>query len=528
MDRRQFLKISSASMAAMSLGGCAALGKAVSKKKPNIVFIFSDDHAVQTISAYGSKVNTTPNIDRIAKNGVALDRFFCCNSICAPSRAAILTGKHSHVNGQMTNGVVFDGEQVTMPKLMQKAGYQTALIGKWHLRSDPTGFDYWQILPGQGCYYSPDFISAEGQKRYEGYATDITTDFALQWMDKRDKNKPFMLMCQHKAPHRTWAPAIRHLHLYDDIDIPEPDNLFDDYSGRIDALKDNEMSIENHMVYGYDLKVEGCKIKDALGRNFGNGELSRMTPDQLKQWRAAYGPKNEKFMADYESGKLKGKDLVRWKYQRYAKDYLRTIKAVDENVGRVLDYLEENDLADNTIVIYSSDQGFYVGDHGWYDKRWMYEESFRMPFLIQWPGVTKAGKTISSLAQNIDFAPTFLDAAGAEIPDEIQGVSLRPILDGKAPKDWRKGLYYHYYERGEHHVPAHEGVRTDRYKLISFYDTNQWELFDLEKDPKEMKSVYNEKAYVPIRNMLLVELARLKKQYNVPENLNRRKPNVKQ
>jgi len=335
-------------------------------------------------------------------------------------------------------------------------------------------------LPGQGSYYNPTFLTPKGKVNYTGYVTDITTDMAIDWLDKkRDDSKPFLLMCQHKAPHRVWAPGPDHLTMYDDVEIPEPDTLFDDYSNRSEVLKDNEMMIAKHMMYDYDLKVTGSKEADALGRSFENYERQRMTPEQRRKWDAAYEPKNEKFKA----ANLTGKALVRWKYQRYIKDYLRCIASVDDNVGRLLDYLDVNGLADNTIVVYSSDQGFYLGEHGWYDKRWMYEESFRMPFLIKWPGVTKAGERTRGLAQNIDFAPTFLDAAGVSVPADMQGTSLKPLLNGKTPYAWRKSIYYHYYERGEHHVPAHEGIRTDRYKLIHFYDTDEWELFDLEKDP---------------------------------------------
>jgi len=514
MDRRGFIKMVGVSTLGLGVFGCGAGQSFGSKsaKRPNILFIFTDDHAVRSIGAYGSKINKTPNIDRLANEGVIFDRCFCCNSICAPSRAAILTGKHSHSNGLMTNQNTFDGGQPTLPKFLKQADYQTALIGKWHLRSTPTGFDHWQILPGQGNYYNPDFIDAQGKKRLSGYVTDITTDLAIDWLGKRDESKPFLLMCQHKAPHRVWAPGPDHLTMYDDVEIPEPDTLFDDYSDRSEVLKDNEMMIARHMMYDYDLKIAGAKEKDALGRAFKNPELRRMTPDQREKWDAAYEPKNDKFKA----ANLTGKDLVRWKYQRYIKDYLRCVASVDDNIGRLLDHLEQNGLADNTIVVYSSDQGFYLGEHGWYDKRWMYEESFRMPFIIKWPGVTKAGKRMSALAQNIDFAPTFLDAAGVDVPSEMQGESLRPLLKGKAPADWRKSIYYHYYERGEHHVPAHEGVRTERYKLIHFYDTDEWELFDLENDPQELKSIYSDPAYATTIKDMKAELMRLKAQYKVP------------
>ena len=516
MDRRSFIKMIGVSSLGLGSFGCNQghifHGKPV--QKPNMLFIFTDDHAVQSVGAYGSRINKTPNLDRLANQGVILDRCFCCNSICAPSRAAILTGKHSHQNGVMENGNTFDGDQPTLPKYLKQAGYQTALIGKWHLRSDPTGFDHWLILPGQGSYYNPDFIDAEGEKRYIGYVTDITTDLTVEWLEnQRDQSKPFLLMCQHKAPHRTWAPGPDHLAMYDDVEIPEPDTLFDVYSNRSELLKNNEMMIAKHMIYDYDLKLAGSTEQDALGRALENPELKRMTPEQRQKWEAAYEPKNEKF----RNAHLTGKDLVRWKYQRYIKDYLRCIASVDDNVGRLLDYLDRTGLADNTIVVYSSDQGFYLGEHGWYDKRWMYEESFRMPFIIKWPGVTKAGSRIDALAQNIDFAATFLDAAAVPVPNDMQGVSLRPLLKGKTPPDWRKSIYYHYYEKGEHNVPPHEGVRTARYKLIHFYETDEWELFDLKKDPQEMKSVSHLQKYTTVITKLKAELERLKIQYSVPE-----------
>jgi arylsulfatase A-like enzyme len=514
MKRRSFLKLLGISVLGIKGMGCGLYVNSDEKtvKRPNILFIFTDDHAVQSISAYGSKINSTPNIDRIAEDGVVFERCFCCNSICAPSRAAVLTGKHSHVNGQMTNMSVFDGSQPTFPKYLRDAGYQTALIGKWHLQSEPTGFDHWQILQGQGHYYNPDFITKDGEKRYSGYATDITTDLAIEWMDThRDPSKPFLLMCQHKAPHRTWAPGPDHLSLYDDVMIPEPETLFDDYSNRSDFLKDNEMEIANHLIYDYDLKVAGSDRKDSLGRSFSNPELSRMTQEQRKKWDQAYGPKNKKFL----EADLKGKDLVRWKYQRYIKDYLSCVASVDDNIGRMMDYLEQKGLDGNTIVVYSSDQGFYLGEHGWYDKRWMYEESFRMPFLMKWPGTAEKGSRTRALCQNIDFAPTFLDAAGIDIPEDMQGISLKPLMKGREPENWRKSIYYHYYEEGEHNVPRHEGVRTQRYKLINFYDLDTWEFYDLEKDPHELKNIYNESEYALKVKELKAELKRLKQKYQV-------------
>ena len=507
MNRRGFMQSAlAASLAPLLMGAQSGT------KRPNILFIFTDDHAQQSISAYGSKINVTPNIDRIAQEGVLFKNNTCCNSICGPSRAAILTGKHSHVNGFRSNLDTFDGNQETFPKLFQQAGYETAMIGKWHLKSDPQGFDHWEVFPGQGHYYNPVLYDAEGENKYEGYATDIVTNLSLRWLEEqRDDEKPFMLMCQHKAPHRTWSPGPDHLTLYDDVEIPEPDTLFDDYENRAAVLKENEMMIGEHLMYAYDLKVQGTGREDALGRDFPFREYKRMTPEQRKAWDAAYDPKNEQFLAENPQGD----DLVRWKYQRYIKDYLRCIASVDDNVGRMLDYLDEQGLAENTLVIYSSDQGFYLGEHGMYDKRWMYEESLRMPLVARWPGRIKAGTVVEELTQNIDFAPTFLDAAGVDTPVAMQGESLVPLMAGEAVADWRDAIYYHYYEKGEHNVARHEGVRTAWYKLIHYYDVEQWELFDLEKDPQEMKSVYGDAGYGEVLAMMEQKLVSLKKQYEV-------------
>ncbi len=483
----------------------ALVATAVGAERPNIVFIFSDDHAEAAISAYGShlaKAAATPNIDRLAKEGAVFENSFCANSICGPSRACILTGLHSHVNGFLdNNNSRFDGTQTTFPKLVQDAGYQTAMIGKWHLVSNPTGFDYWEILPGQGAYYNPDFIQMDNtRKRYEGYCTDLITDRALEWLEKRDKKKPFVLMCQHKAPHRNWSPAPRHLTLFDDIEMPEPASLFDDYGGgRSETLKKHAMGIAEHMYWGHDMKFAGkdSEFPEYFMGGLPNRQYLRMTDAQKKQWDAAYGPKNEKLKADIRSGKLKGDDVTRWKYQRYIKDYLRTIRAVDENVGRVLKYLDDNGLAQNTIVIYSSDQGFYLGEHGWYDKRWMFEESLAMPFLIRWPGVIPAGVRSKTLIQNIDYAPTFLDIAGVKAPSHMQGRSLVSAFKNPRsnPAGWREAIYYAYYGERTHAVAKHDGVRTQRHKLMFFPDTKEWNLFDLEKDPGEMKSLHEDPAY---------------------------------
>ena len=497
MHRRNFLASSAAALAAIPLA------HAKRGKRPNIILLFSDDHGWQAISAYGSKVNQTPNIDRIAEEGMRFDRCYVTNSICAPSRATILTGKHSHLNGQTRNGPTFDGSQQTFPKLLQAQGYTTAMIGKWHLRSEPTGFDHFDVLIGQGPYYNPPMkTNVDGEVKtvkHTGYTTDIITDKALAWLkEQRDKDKPFLLMCQHKAPHRNWQPSPRHLNLYDDVEIPEPGNLFDDYEGRGTAAREQAMTVARH------LSANDLKLSPQRG----------LTDEQRKVWDAAYGPKNEAFKA----ANLEGEALVKWKYQRYVKDYLRCVKAVDEGVGRILDHLDAADLADNTMVIYNSDQGWYLGEHGWYDKRWMYEESYRTPFLVRWPGVTKPGSVNEDLVQNLDFASTFVDAAGGKVPDDIQGESLVPLLKGQTPDDWRESLYYHYYEfPGAHSVKKHEGVSTKQHKLMHFYEIDEWEMYDLAKDPKEMKSVHGDPAYAEVQAKLEAELQRLKKYYRADE-----------
>lgn len=486
---------------------------ALEAKRPNILFIFSDDHAEAAISAYGShlaKSAPTPNLDRIANEGAIFHNSFCANSICGPSRACILTGLHSHTNGFLdNNNSRFDGSQRTFPKLIQKVGYETAIIGKWHLVSNPTGFNYWEILPGQGAYYNPDFIQMDNKrKRYEGYCTDIITDRALDWLkNKRDKDKPFVLMCQHKAPHRNWSPAPRHLTLFNDIEMPEPNTLFDDYEGnRSKTLKDHEMGIKDHMYWGHDMKFHGkdSKFPEYFLSGIINRQYQRMNDAQKQQWDAAYGPKNTKLIKGIESGDIKGKDITKWKYQRYIKDYLRCIKAVDENVGRLLQYLDKSGLAENTIVIYSSDQGFYLGEHGWYDKRWMFEESLAMPFLIRWPGVIPQGSESKTLIQNIDYAPTFLELAGVKVPENMHGKSLVNAFKdpSKPPKDWRKSIYYAYYGERTHQVAKHDGVRTEKHKLMFFPKTKEWNLFDLEKDPEEMTSVHNNPKYLNILTSL--------------------------
>jgi len=486
--------------AVVILGGLAR-GATAEPARPNILFIMSDDHAYHALSCYGSKINETPNLDRIAKEGMLLNNFFVTNSICGPCRAVILTGKYSHLNGFFRNGNKFDGSQQTFPKLLQKAGYQTAVIGKWHLATMPTGFDDYHILIGQGPYYNPPMLTPEGRVKHTGYTTDIITDEALKWLkDKRDPGKPFMLMYQHKAPHREWEPGPKYFDMYDDVEIPEPSTLFDDYEGRTSSAREQEMTIARHMT-ARDLKL-------VPPRN--------LTPDQLETWNAAYEPKNKAF----QEANLTGKDLVKWKYQRYIKDYLRCIASVDDNVGRVLDYLDASGLAKNTIVVYTSDQGFYLGDHGWYDKRWMYEESFKNACLIRWPGVIEPGSACDAMTLNLDFAETFLDVAGVEIPEDMQGRSMLPLLKGKTPDDWREAIYYRYYEfPAVHMVNRHYGVRTRDYKLIYFHQKDEWELFDLKKDPQEMKSVYGDPAYKEVQERLKRKLVELREKYKDDDDL---------
>ena len=498
--RRTFLKNVGLGMAGLGLWGGLSKAFGSTPSQPNILFIFSDDHAPHAISAYGSKINVTPHIDRLANEGATFDRCYCSNAVCGPSRAAILTGKHSHINGFMENGDTFNASQDTFPKQLQLAGYETAVIGKWHLGTNPTGFDHWDIIPLQGNYYNPDLrdhVSGSLSRR-NGYVTDVITDLSLDWLQSgRDPNKPFLLMCQHKAPHQAWLPGPDHLTMYDDVEIPEPDSLFDDYAGRNDVLKDSPLTVGERTTLD-DLQFNQCS------------EYSRMTADQRTAWAAAFDPKNAQFW----QANPQGKDLVRWRYQRYMQNYLSCVASVDDNIGRMLDYLDQSGLADNTIVIYNSDQGFFLGEHGWIDKRWMFEESSRMPFIVRWPGVTTPGVRVKALAQNIDFAPTFLDAAGATIPSEIQGVSLRPLMEGQTPGNWRDSLYYHYYL--DHSVVEHEGVYTDRYKLIHYIATDEWDLFDLQKDPKEMKSVVADPAYATQLAIMQAELQTLRQQYNVP------------
>ena len=467
----------------LALLGAGGVGLAAEPQRPNIIYIMADDHAAHAISAYGSRINRTPNLDRIASAGVRMTNTFCTNSICTPSRAAILTGQYSHKNGVYTLNDQIDPQHENVAKELQKAGYQTAMIGKWHLVTNPAGFDYWNILPGQGVYYDPTFITPEGRKQYKGYCTDIIADFAIDWMKKRDTQKPFFLMCHHKAPHRPWDPAPKYKDLFANETIPEPDNLYEHYEGRAASV---------------------AAVKMKVGEDMNDRDVKQPLPKDLK-----------------------GDALRKWAYQPYIKDYLRCIQSVDDNVGRVLDFLDAEGLSKNTIVIYTSDQGFFLGDHGWFDKRLMYEESLRMPFLMRYPAAIKPGSINGDILLNIDFAPTFLDYAGAKAPAEMQGRSFRANAEGRTPKDWRKAMYYRYWmhNSNDHHVPSHYGVRTARWKLIYYYGkplgmkgaqppdtTPDWELFDLEHDPREMKNLYHDPKHAKIVAELKKELDKLQKE----------------
>lgn len=498
------------------------------KKRPNIIFMMADDHAYQAISAYNDKLIQTPNIDRLAKEGMLFTNACVTNSICAPSRAVLLTGKHSHINGKVDNHFPFDTTQITFPQLMQKAGYQTAMFGKLHFGNNPKGVDQFKILPGQGFYYNPDFITKnEGRIQVEGYVTDIITDMTLDWLEnERNDSTPFMLMYFHKAPHREWLPAERHYKEYTQKTFPEPATLFDDYEGRGAAAKNAEMNLLTHMNWAGDSKIQP-EIMDELGipegsswdKNAYQRTVGRLTPEQRAAWDAVYGPMNEAFKNAYPS--MTKKEKMQWRYQRYMQDYLGSIAAVDENVGRLLDYLDETGLAENTLVVYTSDQGFYLGEHGWFDKRFIYDESFKTPLLVRWPGVISPNTVSDQMVQNLDFAQTILNAAGVDIPSDMQGESLIPLLKGEEQNWSREAVYYHYYEYPSvHMVKRHYGVVTTEYKLAHFYyDVDEWELYDRKKDPQEMNNVYGDPAYAGIVANLKNKLVELRKQYGDSEEL---------
>ena len=489
--------------------------KAEEQGPMNIVYIMTDDHTAQMMSCYDTRYANTPNLDRIANDGVKFVNSYVANSLSGPSRACMLTGKHSHKNGFTDNTTcVFDASQPTFPKYLQQAGYQTALFGKWHLESLPQGFDRWEIVPGQGDYYNPDFIVETGDTiQKHGYLTNLITDMSLNWLEnERDKSKPFCILIHHKAIHRNWMADTAHLALYEDRVYPMPDNFYDNYEGR-EAAKTAEMQVAKHMDVLYDLKMNRADKDSPLKERY-ESYYNRMDSAQKAKWDAFYDP----IIEDFYSKNLEGKELAEWKYQRYIKDYLKTVKSLDDNVGRVLDYLEEHDLLKNTLVVYTSDQGFYMGEHGWFDKRFMYEESLNTPLIMMLPeGFNRRGE-ITEMVQNIDYAPTFLELAGVEVPEDIQGESFLPILKGEKPENWRNAIYYHFYEYpAEHAVKRHYGVRNDRYKLIHFYnDIDNWELYDLQEDPHEMNNIYGKPGTEEITKQMKEELKKQQEKYDDP------------
>jgi len=515
----------SAILLILLVSGCAQAEKDL-PKRPNIIFIMSDDHAYQAISAYDNRLLETPNIDRIARMGMLFTNASVTNSICAPSRATILTGKHSHLNGKIDNHFPFDTTNITFPQLLQKGGYQTAMFGKLHFGNNPKGFDQFKILPGQGAYYNPDFITKnEGEIQVKGYVTDIITDMTLDWLEKERKpDQPFMLMYLHKAPHRSWLVAERHMEEFTNKTFPEPETLFDDYEGR-PAAAEAEMNILKHMSWAGDSKIfpevmDELKIPEiGIDKRRYEFEVGRLDSTQLAAFKRAYTPVNDKFKEAFP--KMTEADKMKWRYQRYMQDYLGTIRAVDENVGRLLDYLEANNLMENTIIVYTSDQGFYLGEHGWFDKRFVYDESFKTPLLVSWPGKVAPGSKSSEMVQNLDFAQTFLDVAGVEAPGDMQGESLVPLLTGNTDQWTRDAVYYHYYEYpAEHMVNRHYALVSEEYKLIHYYfDLDYWELYDRTKDPHELHNVYDDPAYADIRKELHTQLEKLREKYGDSEEL---------
>lgn len=489
-------------------------------KRPNIIYIMSDDHAYQAIGAYGhpmSKVAPSPNIDRIAAEGIVFDRAYCGNSISGPSRATVLTGKHSHKNGFLRNDRPFDGDQQTLPKILKANGYKTAMIGKWHLHSLPQGFDYWKILVDQGHYYNPYFITEQDTTQNMGYVTDLITTQSIEWIEQqRTGDEPFFIMVHHKAPHRNWQPAPRHLTLHENTFFPYPDNFFDSYEGRV-AAAEQRMSVEKDLMLGYDMKLSVKPDSDEWYQDGWRTDFAYMTPAEKEAYMASYRAANNRYHADPPTGD----SLTRWKFQRYMRDYHATIASMDEGIGELLDYLEATGLKDNTIVVYASDQSFYLGEHGWYDKRFMYEESMRMPLIMRYPGEIDPGTRTGTMVQNIDFAPTFLDYCGIETPSDMQGISFREVAKGNTPDGWRESLYYRYYEYpGPHYVMPHAGVHADRYKLIYFFRNDEptegeyfFELYDLQTDPSEMNNLYGTAGTEELSKALIRELKRLADHY---------------
>ncbi|MDU1890312.1 MAG: sulfatase [Dysgonomonas sp.] len=497
-------------------------------KRPNIIFIMSDDHSYQAISAYGhpiSRVAPTPHIDRIAQSGMVFDKAFVENSISTPSRATLLTGMYSEHHGQTHFGFGLDTTKTFFSECLQQAGYQTSVFGKWHVNAEPKGFDYYDILYDQGDYYNPEFRTPKTNGKYireRGYATTLITDHAIKWLDEatQDTEKPFCMVLLHKAPHRNWMPDLKHLYTFEDKAFPEPSNLFDDYDTRGSQMQTQELTIAKHLGYAFDLKVEQLKDEPTLEyiKNSWSLAMDRLDSEQRSEWDKAYNAIHKDFLAN----RPEGKELISWKYQRYIKDYCKTVQSVDEQVGRVLDYLKEHGLEENTIIVYTSDQGFLMGEHGLYDKRFMYEESFRTPFIISYPREIKKGTRCDKLIQNIDFAPTMLDLAGVEIPKEMDGTSLRSLFHNPKSSKWRKELYYHFFDYpAVGLVRQHYGIRNERYKLIHWYgkgvgqdagiDLDNWELYDLEKDPTEMNNIYNNKNHENVKKELHQKLEKIMK-----------------
>ncbi|GAA4315614.1 sulfatase [Compostibacter hankyongensis] len=511
MYKPKFYAAAAILLLAALLSACSTGSKQREPERPNIIFIMSDDHAEAAVSAYSDKLIHTPNLDRIGKEGMIFRNCFVTNSLCSPSRATILTGQYSYRTGARDNSfsMQLNPGITTFPMLLRQAGYQTALVGKWHLRTKPEGFDYSSILNDQGQYYNPDFITGADTARVHGYVTNIIMDKAIGWLSaQRDDSKPFCLMIHNKAPHRNWLPDSADLDAFEK-DLPLPESLYDDYTGRGRAAHEQMMNIGKNLHLLSDLKVNAAS-KGPKG-NWLIGEFNRMDSAQRNRLIRFYMSRD----AAVDTVKMTPRERIAWRYQRYIKDYLRCIRAVDRNVGRLLAYLKEKGLMDNTLIVYTSDQGFYLGEHGWFDKRFMYEESLHTPLMMRYPPLIKAGSVSDAPVMNLDLPETFLDLAKVQIPDSMQGASLKPLLAGKTPDNWRKGIYYHYYEYpGWHAVKRHFGIRTQRYKLIHFYyDVDEWELYDLEKDPHEMLNVYKDPAYSAVKDTLTQELYRLQHQY---------------
>lgn len=556
---------SAISLAALSV--CAAVAQAQQKQgaqRPNIVFIMCDDHAYQCISAYGSalsKLAPTPNIDRLAQRGMRFDRAFVENSLSTPSRACLMTGMYSHQNGQRQLGEGIDDSKTFFTELLQQAGYQTGIVGKWHMGCEPKGFDYYHIYNDQGQYWNPQYRGTKTDNKYvveQGYSTDLSTDHAIEFMEHRDPSRPFCLMLHHKAPHRNWQANLKYLGMYDNVEFPLPETFYDDYATRGSAVRTQKMSVTKDMRWEQDFKVpEMLDPNNPDSQDSYNalmGEINRMTPEQRSAWGRYYMPRNRRLLEAH----LTGKELDNWKYQAYIRDYMSVIHSVDESVGRVIDYLDSHGLADNTIIVYTSDQGFYMGEHGWFDKRFMYEESLRTPLIIAYPNHIKPGTHTTRLVQNIDYAPTFLDLAGVKKPANMPGRSLMPVFEnGDAVKNWRSSIYYHYYDYPTYHmVRKHDGVRTERYKLIHFYGrggldavpenkyqrmegtrehgvlkslesigyfepkdstVNYSELYDLQTDPNELNNLYGKPGYEKITKQLQRQLDAYRKSLAVDE-----------